>query len=58
MVFGELAAERYSIRSFSDRPIEQEKTDKVLKAGQLARRYSLLPDLLMVRRLFCEYFNT
>lgn len=36
MDFLQLAADRYSVRSFSDRPIEQEKMDKILKAGQLA----------------------
>jgi len=36
MSFLELAADRYSVRSFSDRPIEQEKMDKILKAAQLA----------------------
>lgn len=36
MTFLELAADRYSVRSFSDRPIEQEKMDKILKAAQLA----------------------
>lgn len=36
MDFLQLAADRYSVRSFSDRPIEQEKMDRILKAGQLA----------------------
>lgn len=36
MDFLQLAAERYSVRSFSDRPIEPEKMEKILKAGQLA----------------------
>ena len=36
MGFLELAAERYSVRSYSDRPIEQEKMDRILKAAQLA----------------------
>lgn len=36
MDFLQLASERYSVRSFSDRPIEPEKMDKILKAGQLA----------------------
>ncbi len=34
--FLELAADRYSVRSFSDRAIEKEKMEKILKAGQLA----------------------
>ncbi|MBR1930468.1 MAG: nitroreductase family protein [Lachnospiraceae bacterium] len=36
MSFLELAAGRYSVRSFSDRPVEQEKIDRILKAAQLA----------------------
>lgn len=36
MEFLELAAGRYSVRAFSDRPIEPEKMEKILKAGQLA----------------------
>ena len=36
MSFLELAADRYSVRSFTDRPVEQEKLDKILKAAQLA----------------------
>lgn len=36
MGFLELAAARYSVRSYSDRPIETEKMEKILKAGQLA----------------------
>jgi len=36
MNFLELAADRYSVRSFSERPIEQEKMDQILKAAQLA----------------------
>ena len=36
MDFLQLAADRYSVRSFSDRPIEPEKMEKILKAGQLA----------------------
>ena len=36
MDFMELAAERYSVRSYSDRPVEQEKIDQILKAAQLA----------------------
>ena len=34
--FLSLAAERYSVRKFSDRPIEQEKLDAILRAGQIA----------------------
>ena len=36
MGFLELAAERYSVRSFSEREIEPIKIEKILKAGQLA----------------------
>lgn len=36
MNFLELAADRYSVRSFSDTPVEQEKIDNILKAAQLA----------------------
>lgn len=36
MSFLDLAAERYSVRSYSDRMVEQEKIDKILKAAQLA----------------------
>lgn len=36
MDFLQLAADRYSVRSFSDRPIEPEKMEKILEAGQFA----------------------
>ena len=36
MTFLELAQDRYSVRSYSDRPVEQEKIDRILKAAQLA----------------------
>lgn len=36
MDFLQLATERYSVRSFSDRSIEPEVMEKILKAGQLA----------------------
>ena len=36
MTFLELSEERYSVRSYSDRPIEQEKMNKILRAAQLA----------------------
>lgn len=36
MSFLELAAQRFSVRSFSDKPVEQEKIDAILKAAQLA----------------------
>lgn len=35
MDFMELAAQRYSVRSYSDKPVEQEKIDLILKAVQL-----------------------
>ena len=34
--FLELAEERYSVRSYSQKEIEKEKLDKILKAGQVA----------------------
>lgn len=36
MSFIELAENRYSVRSFSDREVEQEKIDLILRAGQVA----------------------
>lgn len=36
MNFLQLAEDRYSVRSFSDRPIEPEKMEKILRAGQVA----------------------
>ena len=36
MSFLELAEARYSVRSYSDKPIEKEKMDKILRAGQVA----------------------
>ena len=36
MSFLDLAAERYSVRSYSSQPVEQEKIDLILKAAQLA----------------------
>ena len=30
----ELASQRYSVRSYSDRPVEQEKIDQILEAGR------------------------
>lgn len=36
MDFLQLATQRYSVRSFSNRPIESEKMDRILKAGQVA----------------------
>ena len=36
MDFLELSKQRYSVRSFSDKPVEQEKLDKILEAGRLA----------------------
>lgn len=34
--FLDMAEKRYSVRSYSDRPIEKEKMDRVLRAGQVA----------------------
>ena len=36
MTFQELARARYSVRSFKDAPIEQEKMDLILEAGRVA----------------------
>ncbi len=36
MDFAKLSAERYSLRKFSDRPVEREKLDLVLEAGRNA----------------------
>ncbi|MBR3780593.1 MAG: nitroreductase family protein [Clostridia bacterium] len=36
MDFLKLAAERYSVRKFKDKPIEQESIDKILTAAQIA----------------------
>lgn len=36
MNFIDLAKERYSVRNFDTKKIEQEKLDLILKAGQLA----------------------
>jgi nitroreductase len=34
--FQALAAERYSVRSYQDQPVEQEKLDLILEAGRIA----------------------
>lgn len=34
--FLELAHDRYSVRKFSDKPVEQEKLDKIIEAGIIA----------------------
>jgi nitroreductase len=36
MDFLELAKERYSVRKFSDKKVEQEKLDLILEAGRIA----------------------
>ena len=36
MEFMELAKARYSVRKFADKPLEQEKLDKILEAGNVA----------------------
>lgn len=36
MSFMELAAARYSVRKFTDKPVEKEKLDAILRAGQIA----------------------
>lgn len=50
MGFLELASQRFSVRSFSDKPVEQEKTDKILKAAQLApTAVNFQPQMIPVR---------
>ncbi len=34
--FLDMAEQRYSVRSYSDRPIEKDKLDRILRAGQVA----------------------
>ena len=36
MTFMDLAKARYSVRKFSDKPIEKEKMDAILEAGRIA----------------------
>ena len=36
MSFAELVKQRYSVRKYDSRPIEQEKMDQILEAGRLA----------------------
>ncbi len=36
MTFIELAQQRYSVRKFSDKPVEDDKLERVLQAGRLA----------------------
>ena len=36
MSFLELAKDRYSMRKFSDKPVEQDKLDLILEAGRIA----------------------
>ena len=36
MTFSELIRQRYSVRAYQDRPVEQEKLDRVLEAARLA----------------------
>jgi nitroreductase len=36
MTFAELAAARYSVRNFLEKPVEQEKIDRILEAARLA----------------------
>ena len=51
MDFATLSAERYSLRKFSDRPIEQEKLDAVLEAGRNApTAHNLQPQRIFVLR--------
>lgn len=36
MTFMDLAKARYSVRKFSDKPVEKEKLDAILEAGRIA----------------------
>ena len=36
MDFMELAKKRYSVRKFSDKPVEKEKLEQILEAGNIA----------------------
>ena len=49
MDFEKLSAERYSLRKFSDRPVEQEKLDLILEAGRNApTAHNLQPQRIFV----------
>lgn len=49
MDFAKLAAERYSLRKFSDRPVETEKLSAVLEAGRNApTAHNLQPQRIFV----------
>ena len=51
MDFEKLSAERYSLRKFSDRPVEQEKLDLILEAGRNApTAHNLQPQRIFVIR--------
>jgi nitroreductase len=48
--FFDLIEQRYSVRAYSDRPVEEEKLRKVLRAGQIApTAANLQPFRLLVR---------
>ena len=51
MDFEKLSAERYSLRKFSDRPVEQEKLDLILEAARSApTAHNLQPQRVLVLR--------
>ena len=51
MDFKELAQARYSLRKFSDRPVEQEKLDLILEAARCApTAHNLQPQRVLVLR--------
>jgi nitroreductase len=51
MDFAKLSAERYSLRKFSDQPVEQEKLDLILEAGRSApTAHNLQPQRIFVAR--------
>lgn len=52
MNFLQLAQDRFSVRKYSNKPVEQEKIDLILKAAQLAPTV-LMQEFVMVAVPFC-----
>ena len=64
MDFATLSAERYSLRKFSDRPIEPEKLAAVLEAGLIgaylwdsSRFEGLFPQIISQLSLFARFYT-
>lgn len=56
MDFAKLAAERYSLRKFSDRPVEAEKLSAVLEAGRNApTAHNLQPQRMTSHRKYVAF---